>query len=142
MRSKSGPLTRPMYFSTCAGEHLQASQVALEGFGVMQVNVEADEIDVARSQELRGRIAGEGAQTFRVRCFGFFHQLVDKRFDFARAAPAHDIRRDFVGDAESEQGRMPPAGLDSRAHELTSLFLHGRPRLRRRALLPFSTLVE
>ena len=48
------------------GQHLQAGEIILKGKLLMQIDVETDEVDAMRAQELGGRIIGEGAEALGV----------------------------------------------------------------------------
>ncbi len=48
------------------GNHLQAGQVILKGPPVVEVNVEAEKIDVARREKFSRRIIGEGAKALGI----------------------------------------------------------------------------
>ena len=103
------------------GQHLQPRQVILERLPLVQIDVEAEEIHALRAQELRGRIIGEGAEALRVRPLGLLDQFINEVGDRLRAAPAHDVRRDLVGDAEGEDRRVPRAGEHRPAHRFARL---------------------
>ncbi len=93
------------------GDHLQAGQVILEGPLLVQIDVEADEIDVLRVQKLRRRIIAEGAKAFGIDPFGHLRQFVEKVLHRRRAAPADDVGRQFIDDAVGEDGGMAGAAL-------------------------------
>ena len=103
------------------GQHLQAREVVLERLPLVQIDVEAEEVHALRAQKFRGRIIGEGAEALRVRPLGFVDQVINEVGDRPRAAPAHDVRRNLVGDAEGEDRRMTRAGEDGPAHRFARL---------------------
>ena len=98
------------------GQHLQAREVILERLPLVQIDVEADEIHALRAQKLGGRVIREGAEALRVRPLGLLDQVVNEVGDGLGAAPAHDVRRNLIGDAEREDRRMPRAGEHGPAH--------------------------
>ncbi len=102
------------------GEHLQAREVILKRLPLVQIDVETKEIHALRAQKFGGRKIGEGAQAFRVRPLGCVNEIIDEIGDRLRAAPAHDVRWNLVGDAEGENGRMSRAGEHGSAHRLAS----------------------
>ena len=65
----------------------------LERTAVVQIDVETDEVHVARPEELRRGIIGKRAETFRVLRLGNLDQFLDERRDFPRPAPSRDVRR-------------------------------------------------
>ena len=91
------------------GDHLQAGEIIFEGAPLVQVDVEAMEVDVARAQKFRCREIAKGAEAFGVDGFGFRHEFIDEFRHATWSAPAHDIAGDFVHHAKREHGRMPRA---------------------------------
>jgi hypothetical protein len=69
---------------------------------MMKVNVEAIEIDGIGLEVLGGRVIAECAKAFGVFRFDEGDEFVDELGDGLSAAPAHNIRRDFIDDAQSE----------------------------------------
>ena len=108
------------------GQSLEAGQVIAKSSLLVQVDVETDEIDVLRMQELGGRIVGERAKAFRVCPLCLQDQFIDKIAHRGHTAPAHDVRRDLVDNAESKNRRMLRAIryrlADRRARLLPALF--------------------
>ena len=98
------------------GEHLQSRKIIFEGFAVMQVNVEADKVDVLRAKEFGRRKRGERAEAIRVNGPGVIHQLINEFRHRAHTAPANDFRRNLVHDAVSEDRRVALAGGDGFSH--------------------------
>jgi hypothetical protein len=82
----------------------------------VQINVEAKEIHALRTQEFRGRVIGKRAQALRVCALGFVDEVINEIGHGLRAAPAHDVGRNLVGDAEREDRRMARAGEHGPAH--------------------------
>ena len=95
---------------------LQPGQVILERLLVVEVNIETDKVHGLRPHKFRRRVICERAQAFRVRTFGFLNEPVNELGDGRRAAPAHDVGRNFVGDAVGEDRRVPRAAVHSPAH--------------------------
>ena len=76
----------------------------------MQVDIEADEIDLCRLKEFGGRKRTKSAKAMRIDRFGLIDQAVNESLDFGDTTPAHDFGGDFVNDAEGEHGRVSFAG--------------------------------
>src|SRR5205814_3300553 len=72
-------------------EGLEPRQVILKRLALVQINVEANEIDVLGVEKFGRRIGTECAETFRVHGFRDFHQLVDEISHLPRPAPADDL---------------------------------------------------
>jgi hypothetical protein len=104
------------------GDHLQASQVILERFGIVEINVVAEEIDVLRFEKFGGRVIAEGAKAGGIDRFYRCDQFLDELTDLCRPAPAHDVGRDFVDDTDCENGRMARAGFGGFAHGRNRFF--------------------
>ena len=104
----------------CLGQHLQSREVILERLLLVQIDIETEEVHALRAQKLGGRIIREGAEALRVRPLGFLNEVINEIGDRLRAAPAHDVGRNLVGDAEREDRWMPRAGEHGPAHRLMS----------------------
>ncbi len=108
------------------GNHLQTGEVILEGALLVQIDIEANEIDVLRAQKLRRRIISEGAEALRIHFLGDADQFVQKILNRLRAAPTDDVRRQFVDDTVCEDRGMPGTGFDGGADGGPGLFLQRR----------------
>jgi hypothetical protein len=97
-------------------EHLQAAQVVFERLGIVEVNVVAKEIDVLGFEEFGGWVIAEGAKAGGIDRFHGFDQFFKELTDFGGAAPADDVRWDFIDDADGEDGRMARARFGGLAH--------------------------
>ena len=87
-------------------EILQAKQVALEVALVVQVNVEAEEIDVLRKEKFRRRITRVGKENVRIGLAPDANEVLDEFRHAPHAEPAHHRARDFVADEITEDRRM------------------------------------
>src|SRR5437660_12804300 len=91
----------------------------------MQVNVEANEIDLGRLKKFCRRKRSKREEASGINRLGFINQAIDESFDSRHSAPAHDFGGDFIDDAEGEHGTMsfagPDSGLDSSARLLLRL---------------------
>ena len=95
--SMSGPFFR---------EILQPQEISLEVALVVQINVEAIEIDVLRQEIFRRRITRVGKENVRIGLAPDADQLLDK-FGYAPdAEPAHHRGRNFVPDEVTEDRGM------------------------------------
>ena len=103
------------------GQVLQAQEVLFEIALIVQVDVEAAEIDVLREEIFRRRITRVGKENVRIR----FASDADERFEKLRhaphAEPAHHRRRDFVADEITKDGRVPRMLGDRGSHRLHDL---------------------
>src|ERR1041384_934732 len=80
------------------------------------IGVETDEINVLRAEKLGGRETGEREERFRIDPLAFEDQFIDEVGDGACAAPAPDVGRNFVGDAERKDGGMAAARVNGAAN--------------------------
>jgi hypothetical protein len=89
-----------------AGDVLQSREIIAENLLIVEIDVEADEIDLARPQIFGGREIGEGEEAIgrfgSCRC----DQVIDEIFDRSSRREADDVRRDFVDDADGENRRV------------------------------------
>jgi hypothetical protein len=72
----------------------------------MEVNVEAIEIDGVGLEVFSGRVIAESAKAFGLFRFDECDEFVDELGDRLSAAPAYDVGRDFIDDAEGEYARV------------------------------------
>lgn len=100
----------------CIGDHLQTAQVIFERARVMQINIETKKIDILRFEEFCGRIIAKCAKAGRVDLFHRFDQFINEIADRRRAAPAHNIGRNFIHHADREHRGMPGAGFGGGTH--------------------------
>src|ERR1051325_3760390 len=103
------------------GKHLEPGEIIAEGLLVMEVDIEAEEVGAAGAKKFRGWIASESAKALGVGAFGDGDEVVEKVGNGFGSAPANDVGRDFIGDAEGKNGGMPSAGLNSPADGFASL---------------------
>ena len=87
-------------------EILQAQQVALEVALIVQVNIEAGEIDVLRQEKFRRRIARVGKKNVRIGFAPDADELLDEFGHPPHAEPAHHRARDLVPDKITEDRRV------------------------------------
>src|SRR5437868_3724016 len=79
----------------------------------MQIYIETNKINRLWPQEFSRWETGEGAERIGIDAFGFLNELVDELSHRARAAPAHHISRDLVGDAKGKHRRVAAARVNS-----------------------------
>jgi hypothetical protein len=119
-----------------ARDVLEPRQVAAEDGGFVQVHVEANEVDVAGLEVFGGREVRERDEAIWRLRLGHRHQFVDELLDLLGAAEPHDVRRDFVDDADGEHRRVVAAGAGAVAHRLVRLPRHLRVADEREVLGP------
>src|SRR5262245_28856250 len=90
----------------------------------MQIDIEAHEVDAARTKEFSGRIVGEREETIGIQGATYLNQFLNELLDPPHTAPTHDFSRDFVDDAEGEHCGMP-LGIGDRATDGFAGFLLG-----------------
>ena len=91
-------------------DHLQAGQIILEGALLVEINVEANEVDVLRPEELGRGIIAEGAEALGIDALWPGERSSSRKFAVvAGPAPADDIGLEFVDHAPGENGRVPGA---------------------------------
>ena len=88
----------------------------------MQVQIEAKEVDVSRSEKLgRWKIAKSAEQGW-VNRLRYRHQFIDKICDRRIAAPTDDISGDLIDERERENRWMIPARLGGEPDRLSGGF--------------------
>ena len=102
---------RPLF-----GQILQAQQVSLEVALVVQVNVEAEEIDVLREEIFRRRITRVGKENVRIGRAPDPDEVLDKFRHAPHAEPAHHRGRNFVADEITEDRGMTGIRFDRAPH--------------------------
>src|SRR5437867_1312531 len=93
-------------------QHLQSGQIIFKWLAVMEVNVEANEIDGLRAKEFGRGIRSESGEAVRIRGFGNVHQFLDEVRDAAHATPANNFGWNLVHHAVSKNRWVALAGLD------------------------------
>src|SRR5206468_7816185 len=104
-----------------ASEVLKPRQVVSEHLLVMEINIEAGEVDVAGTQIFSRRKIRERYQAERRFGLGDANELIDEIFDTLRADEANDVRRNFVHDADRERRRMIAALTCRRSNRVARL---------------------
>src|SRR5207244_10635892 len=94
---------------------LQPQQVAFEITLMMQVNVEAKEIDILRKQIFGRWIRRVRKENLRIDGASDSNQLFDKLGDASHAEPAHHRARNFVTDQITKYGGMTGGGFKGTA---------------------------
>ena len=88
------------------GQILQTQQILFEVALIVQINVEAEKIDILRQEIFGRRISRVGKENVGIDRAAdanqFFHELGDP----AHAEPAHHRARDFVADQVTEDSGM------------------------------------
>src|SRR5262249_38065534 len=90
----------------CVRQGLQTGKIALERFGLMQIDIEAEEVVIFRLQKFRRRKRSKRTKAFGINSFGFIDEFVNEISDLGNPAPADDIGWDFVYNTVSEHRRM------------------------------------
>jgi hypothetical protein len=106
-----------------AGEVLEPGEVGLQPVAILEVDVEAVEVEERQLQVLGGGIVDVRDQRAGILLADERAQSLDVALDAAGADPAHDRRRDLVRDREREQRRVAearPRGGDERVLVLTA----------------------
>ena len=104
-----------------AGEILQAQKVALELRLIVQVNVEAEKIDVLREQIFRRRKSGVGIKNVRIDCAPDANEMFHKLDHAMHAKPARHRARNFVAHQVTEHRRVSDITRHRRPHHFRDL---------------------
>ncbi len=118
------------------GQVLQAKEIFFEVALVVQVDIEAAEIDVLRQEVFRRRIAGVGEEDIRVRLASDADQRLEKFGHAPHPEPAHHGGWDFVADEVTEDGGMAGVGRHRLAHGIDNLAPGFRPNEKLDVLRP------
>ena len=94
------------------GEYLQPRKIISERLPLVEIDIEANKIGASRAKKFGRGVTGKGAETFGIGAFGDGDELVNEVRDSFGPAPTDDVGRDFIGNAESKNGRMARAGLN------------------------------
>src|SRR5205085_7794126 len=85
---------------------LQSQKIAFEVALIVQINVEAEKVDILRQQIVGRRISRVGKKNVRINRASDAHQIFDELSDTAHAEPAGHRARDLVADEITKHGRI------------------------------------
>src|SRR5690606_33443487 len=119
-------------------DHLQSREVVFERRRLMQVNVEADEIERLRLKKFRSRIIRVRAKTIGIDAFSFSDEFIDELRHLCRTAPTYDVGRNFIRDAVRKDGGMASAGQNSVTDRLTRFSTAHRVIEKNQVLVPWN----
>ncbi len=99
------------------GQIQEALEVIVELARVVDVDVEAMEINLSGLEIFSSRVVGESAKKLRIKAFYLMNQLVDEFAQRPGSGPADEVRRKLVGDAQRENRGVaranPGRGMDA-----------------------------
>ena len=91
---------------------------------VVEIDVEADEIDAGGMEKFRRRKIHKRDEALWIGALDDGREFIDETLDACRAVPASDVGRNFVGQRKGEHRRMAGERFRHRAHSAARVVHH------------------